>query len=254
MQAVQIDRSELQRYMDVAELARAARTAADMGLVVHEVGRLVPHEFGALGSFHGPTCDQFEVSYTTYHSELNSLYVAEGYRYDPSVSLMQRSNRGLVCSVDQPYEMPRPVEEIKWDHGVKTCLSMSVRGDQGRCTYMAFSNFDPKDQSRLRMIMDLLGPHLHLAYLRSVGKGKHLPKKVVDLTKKEAEVVKWLCEGKTNWEISVILRMSERAVRFHLDNLYRKLGVGSRFSVVAQYQWSEAGLLEKAPVDSTVSL
>lgn len=254
MQAVQVDRYELQRYMDVAELARAVRTPDDMGLLANAMGRLIPHEFGAFGSFRGPTCDQFEVSYTTYHRELNSLYVSGGFRSDPSVDLMQKTNRALVCSVDQPYEMPRQVEEIKLDFGVKTCLSMSVRGDQGRCTYIAFSNFDAAERPKLRMIMDLLGPHIHLAYLRSVGNGAHLPKKVVDLTKKEAEVVKWLCEGKSNWEISTILHISERTVRYHLDNLYRKLGVESRFSVIAQYQWSEAGLLQKAPSVSTAQM
>lgn len=252
MEAVQVDRSEMQRYMDVIELARAVRTPDDMALLTHAIGQLVPHEFGAFGSFRGPTSDQFEVSFTTYHKELNALYLSSGYLSDPSINLMQKSKRSLVCSVDQPYEVPRVVEEIKWDFGVKTCLSMSVRGEQDRCTYMAFSNFDARDQSRLRMIMDLLGPHMHLAYLRAVGHGTYLPPKVMNLTAKETEVVKWLFEGKSNWEISCILQMSERAVRFHLDNLYRKLGVESRFYVVAKYQWSEAGLLEKSPYSGSV--
>jgi DNA-binding CsgD family transcriptional regulator len=248
MNAIQLNQYELQRVMDVAALARDVKTPEEMSILANAKSRLIPHEFAGFGSFIGSTSDQVEVSYTTYHPELNQLFVADGYRYDPSVYLMLSTKKAWVCSVDQPFESPRLVQEVKWDLGVKTCMSVGIRGDKGRCTYLAFSNFDLENQAKLRMIMDLLGSHLHLAYLRCVGAGKHLPLKVIDLTKKEAEVVKWLCEGKTNWEISIILHMSERTVRFHLDNLYRKLGVQSRFSVVARYQWSEAGLLPRESV------
>lgn len=48
------------------------------------------------------------------------------------------------------------------------------------------------------------------------------------LTKREKDVLCWAAEGKTAWEIGAILSISERTVKFHLSNIYRKLGVHTR--------------------------
>src|SRR5882762_2175336 len=47
------------------------------------------------------------------------------------------------------------------------------------------------------------------------------------LTKQEIECLRWCKEGKTNWEIGAILRISEKTVEFHLGNAMRKLGAGN---------------------------
>jgi LuxR family quorum-sensing transcriptional regulator LasR len=39
--------------------------------------------------------------------------------------------------------------------------------------------------------------------------------------------------GKTSWAISVILRISERTVNFHVNNIMRKLGVIIRMQAVS---------------------
>ncbi len=51
-------------------------------------------------------------------------------------------------------------------------------------------------------------------------------------TSREREVCVFLCEGKTNTEIAYQLQLSERAVRFHLENLFRKYRVSSRLQLV----------------------
>ena len=43
----------------------------------------------------------------------------------------------------------------------------------------------------------------------------------------------WSAEGKTAWEISQILHISERTVVFHLQNASEKLGVVNRQQAVA---------------------
>ena len=39
--------------------------------------------------------------------------------------------------------------------------------------------------------------------------------------------------GKTNWEISVILNISERTVKFHVQNIERKLNAVNKTHAVA---------------------
>ncbi len=53
-----------------------------------------------------------------------------------------------------------------------------------------------------------------------------------------------MAEGKTNWEISIILHVSLNTVKFHLKNVYQKLGgVENRWAAVAQWQNGAAGLV-----------
>jgi DNA-binding NarL/FixJ family response regulator len=49
-----------------------------------------------------------------------------------------------------------------------------------------------------------------------------------DLSEKEAAVLVELCHGHTNKQIGVSLWLSDQTVKFHLRNIYRKLGVKSR--------------------------
>jgi DNA-binding NarL/FixJ family response regulator len=53
------------------------------------------------------------------------------------------------------------------------------------------------------------------------------------LTCREAEVLNWLCGGKTNRDIAQILGMSPRTVNKHLERIYQKMGVETRSSATA---------------------
>jgi LuxR family transcriptional regulator, quorum-sensing system regulator BjaR1 len=54
------------------------------------------------------------------------------------------------------------------------------------------------------------------------------------LTRRERDVLALVAEGKTDWEISVILGVSEATARFHVDNARRKLGAVTRAQAVAR--------------------
>ena len=48
------------------------------------------------------------------------------------------------------------------------------------------------------------------------------------LTARELEVLRLVAEGRTNQNVARALEVSEQTVKFHLCNVYRKLGVGNR--------------------------
>lgn len=54
------------------------------------------------------------------------------------------------------------------------------------------------------------------------------------LSSRELSVLRWMKEGKTNWEISRILGLSERTIRFHVGSIFDKLEVTSRTQAVAR--------------------
>lgn len=50
------------------------------------------------------------------------------------------------------------------------------------------------------------------------------------LTGREAEVLAWVAQGKSNEEIAEIVRASPRTIHKHLERVYKKLGVDNRFA------------------------
>jgi DNA-binding CsgD family transcriptional regulator len=53
------------------------------------------------------------------------------------------------------------------------------------------------------------------------------------LSPREREVLRWLKCGKTSWAIALILRISERTVNYHVNNIMRKLDVTNRMQAVS---------------------
>ncbi len=61
------------------------------------------------------------------------------------------------------------------------------------------------------------------------------------LTKREREIVRLIAAGRSNPEIAELLYLSLNTVKWHVKNLYGKLGVSSRVEAAARAQ--ELGLL-----------
>jgi DNA-binding CsgD family transcriptional regulator len=108
----------------------------------------------------------------------------------------------------------------KWRHGSFFCFSgPSIRRDP-----------------RTEAMLEHLTPHLHLA-LATVTypamEGKPSATGSSALSKREKEVLEWLKEGKSSWDASAILNISESTVNFHVRNVLRKLGVVNRAQAIA---------------------
>lgn len=52
------------------------------------------------------------------------------------------------------------------------------------------------------------------------------------LTRREIEVLAWLADGKSDWQIGQILGVSAKTVNFHVENAKRKFGVATRIQAV----------------------
>ena len=61
-----------------------------------------------------------------------------------------------------------------------------------------------------------------------------LPPELLGLSRREAEVLVWVAQGKTNGEIAAILGLSPRTVQKHTEHIYQKLEVSNRAAAIIQ--------------------
>ncbi len=127
-------------------------------------------------------------------------------------------------------------------------LDLAVRSQPNRTRTFHFDRVGGRDfTERDRAVLDALEPHL--ARLLDVGLLRRqlaaaraeldagrlsLHGEPAELTERELEVVSWVARGKTNGEIAEILWVAPSTVRKHLENVYAKLGVGTRTAAVAR--------------------
>jgi len=92
-------------------------------------------------------------------------------------------------------------------------------------------NFKNRCDNILKLI-EHITPYIHISlsnilHTERSEKNKHL------LTVREREVLSWVKEGKSSWEISAILSVSEATVNYHISNAMKKFNSTNRLSAVA---------------------
>lgn len=97
-------------------------------------------------------------------------------------------------------------------------------------TFTTDATFDLRDLFPTLAPMTYFASCLHVAIRRLQGWEEALPQ----LSEREQEVLRWAALGKTSWDISMILRISERTVHFHLQQAARKLKVSGRRAACAR--------------------
>lgn len=72
-----------------------------------------------------------------------------------------------------------------------------------------------------------------LGAVRAVGTAADASVERPLLTRRELEILRLVAEGMTNRDVAELLWVSDQTVKYHLANIYRKLGVNTRGEAVA---------------------
>lgn len=175
---------------------------------------------------------------TTYPDPWVSHYVERGYQQrDPVVRMGQAAFLPFAWNELDPLGLEREVLEEGRSVGLKTGLSIPAHGALGEFALISLASTE--NESNFAACLDtyrhelyVLAMHFHACVADlSATRAKH-PE--VKLTRRETEVMTWIAQGKTTWEISEILRISEPTVVFHCENAKKKLGAFSRSYAVAK--------------------
>lgn len=114
----------------------------------------------------------------------------------------------------------------------------------GANTLFALCGGAARPTPRHAYFLALLLPHLHMALLRLSAGGRAVTSTTTakgagaaiarPLSARETDILGWLRQGKSNYEIGRILGISALTVKNHLQRIYRTLGVSNRTHALAR--------------------
>ncbi|CAN5381114.1 hypothetical protein BH11PSE11_BH11PSE11_26590 [soil metagenome] len=94
-------------------------------------------------------------------------------------------------------------------------------------------------------ILNLITPNLHNALARISSaipaQSKSTEPGRKQFSERQLEILAWMNDGKSNWEIARIINTTEANVKYHIDQIFHKLGVFTRVQAVAMAK--DLGLL-----------
>ncbi|MBL0371356.1 LuxR family transcriptional regulator [Rhizobium sp. KVB221] len=161
------------------------------------------------------------------------------FRIDPVIQRTLLSDNAFVWSdalqnmtVDKRgMSFMQEAMDFKFNNGFSVPIH-SIMGFRAIVTY-ASDRVDLSQEARGALHMISIYAHNKIKELKSGGKGG-LMQRIINLTPREKECISWCSEGKTAWEISAILGISERTVSHILENAQRKMNTTNRTQLVAE--------------------
>ncbi len=166
-------------------------------------------------------------------------------RVDPIVA-EHRLHFGLQYWPDSYEKHPEAGQFIMAasDYGLKSGYTYGLKSERGdAASHFSFGARWMVRSARTREILLRVVPHLHQALVRVVAPlGRLSQVAYAKLSPREKEVLCWVKEGKTTPQMSSILSVSERTVKFHVRNILRKVRASTRAQAVAIAL--EEGLIE----------
>mgnify|MGYP003625852040 CR=1 FL=1 len=133
------------------------------------------------------------------------------------------------------------------DSGLRDGLIVPVHGPGGEFAVLSLSHDETPKQAKTNVESDDAMIHLFALRFHSLARtmlGPVEPEAPVELTSREIDVLFWTAEGKSSWDISQILAISEATVNFHIKSAKEKLGVYNKTHAVAKmFAFKDRGVI-----------
>jgi DNA-binding CsgD family transcriptional regulator len=163
------------------------------------------------------------------------LYVSEGFGpRDPALRYARRT----ILPFDfesAPYD-PETEPHIKEvvdrsrDFKMHKQISIPVPSPRGMIGMVGIAGPDFDERDVHKPALHSLSLH---AFYRLEGLVGVRARRKAGLTEREREILAWVAEGKTAWEIGCILSLSQRTIEWHIRQACQKLGATNRLQAVA---------------------
>ena len=223
--------------LELIDAAQRGRELKDFFKLMDGLKRLVPFDYAvsALAKMdHNSVILSYDTINFNYPAEWLSLYREKNYHcVDPLI----RHNYKFFdfqywSDTYKLYDIPKSFIFNAEDFGLKTGYAHGVRNLAGtKGSVFSFSGFSIKKNCRIEVILSHFVPHFHHLIARILENVKRNSN--ITLLPREKEVLNWIKQGKSTWDISLILGISENTVKFHIKNIMKKLDAVNRIQAVA---------------------
>ncbi|CAN5353274.1 hypothetical protein BH11PSE11_BH11PSE11_22290 [soil metagenome] len=229
--------------LDVIERCTEVLTAAEfMEMIDNEVHRLFPHEMMNCGF--GGVSPKGSYVHRVLHKNCPMQYYRELVQPDgridsPLMTLWRATKQPVMFqSGRDDADFPAPWVRTFNKHELRNTIGHGVLDMQGALSsYFIFSRMPGEVGAQQVYLLKLIVPHLHMALVRVLATFEDLsvyPGAIHSLlSERQRQIIRWLHEGKTNWEVARILGMTEKNVKYHIEQILLKLDVCNRTQAVA---------------------
>jgi LuxR family quorum sensing-dependent transcriptional regulator len=159
-------------------------------------------------------------------------YVAE----DPAQLHLARTrypytwNEMLLCPYYTPRQRQIVHEASEFALSVGFIVPIHQVGSGPALVTIAGANVELSDSDTLALHLAAMYAHAHVRDLSpSIGEDKNFL-----LGPRERECLQWVADGKTDWEISEILSISEKTANTYIERVKHKFGVATRVQAVVK--------------------
>lgn len=236
-----LSKTDLVHALDFIETARRTGTEQQFVRLIHQTSNLIPAEKAHVGvaviDAESRVVDVQRHINVNFPREVIDEYMRRGYlRNDAFTTHLARAERPFMWrDLQQQYrsEGHKEIYAYYSDCGLRDGFSAAARFTQaGLVSVFSFacSHAELSRHRRHIAVVEYLAPFLHAA-LAKVHHG--VLKEVPVLTEREVQVMHWAKFGKTDWEISLQMSICPRTVKFHIENVMRKLQASNRLQATA---------------------
>lgn len=231
------------RYADLIARLGSATTAEGLRAVLHEtVAGLGFRSFAYHVVKIAGVGDALIHGVHTYPDEWVERYEKE--RYVVSDPVVKAALNGFLpfrwSSLDSPEQL-NPVQARLFmeadDFKIRKGFSVPIHGRQEFALFSVVPELDGMAGERTidehRHLLHLMSLYFHDT-ARKILVEEEVQKTRPKLTLRERECLQWTAVGKSTWDISAILGISERTVVYHLENAKIKLDVFNRSHAVVK--------------------
>ncbi len=164
-------------------------------------------------------------------------YTRENYYPDDPIAAWSRRATDPFEWSEVRYDpgvWPRATEmlNVAADFGMRQGFCVPIKRGNGLPSCVTLAGERPDLAPRTKRAIHLIGLYAHKKAVSVMGtQPAHVAAQRL-LTQREREVLLWSAQGKSSWEISVILGVSERTVNWFIANASRKLDAVNRTQAV----------------------
>lgn len=167
---------------------------------------------------------------------------ADGEVMSPIMTRWSKENKPQLFEPEHAHtqaDIPPAWLAIFQKHKLRNMAAHGMRDlSSNVASYFNFSRIPVKLTPHHAYLLELLVPHMHVALVKVLEQIKPAQQRSttssLKLSTREKGILQWLRAGKSNWEVSQILGLSEHTVKNQVRNILIKLRVKNRAQAVAK--------------------